>query len=44
MLFCMGLVTGGTLIGVGKKFLNKWVSEVLLNFYLKYMMKGGLNL
>lgn len=23
MLFCMELVTGGTLIGVGKKILNK---------------------
>lgn len=23
MLFCMGLVTGGTLIGMGKKILNK---------------------
>lgn len=23
VLFCMGLVTGGTLIGVGKKIFNK---------------------
>lgn len=43
MLFCMGLVTGGTLIGVGKKMFNKWVLNYLLlptsNLKLNFLFK-----
>ena len=33
MLFCVGLVTGGTLFGLGSKILNKWI----LNFFIKLL-------
>ncbi len=33
MLFCVGLVTGGTLIGVGNKLFSKWILILLLKFF-----------
>ncbi len=39
MLFCVGLVTGGTLIGMGSKMFKKWILNFFINFLNKILKK-----
>jgi hypothetical protein len=43
MLFCVGVVMGGTLIGVGSKIFNKWILSFIINV-LNRILKSLINL